>query len=71
MVLRPELFHDFQELKEVITALVGTARPRSRAVDETALADLIDYRDLFSGLEGVIQHQVVERVSFVGKRSFR
>ena len=71
MVLSPELFHDLQELIEVVPAIVRAARPRSRAVDEPALADLVDDGYLLRGLERVVQHQIIEGVSFMRQRSFR
>jgi hypothetical protein len=55
VLLRPELLHDLQELKEVLPTCVRAARAPSRAVNEPTLADLVDDGDLFRGLEGVLQ----------------
>ena len=62
LLLGPRLLHHGEELQEVSLAPPVADRIAARAVDETALADLVDHGDLLRDLDGVRRRHVLEDV---------
>ena len=67
VLLRPELLQDLQELKELLPPWVRATRAPTRPVNEPAFAELVDDGDLFRDLEGVLQHEMLKGVAFMGQ----